>query len=86
MSLSGVYSCPVGMSESSKHRTLPPDYEWTKQYIKRLNESSDARWGRFDPSYLFDKEPDEVRTRNVAAIVSKAWDVWLGWIRLFFRI
>ena len=51
-----------------------------------LHLSSDARWGGFNPSYLFDKEPDEVRTRNVATIVTKFWDVWLGWIRLFFNL
>jgi len=45
-----------------------------------------GKWGDFDPSYLFDNEPDEVRTRNVAALVSKWWDVWRGWIRLLFRV
>ena len=58
----------------------------TAEYFRKFNKQSDERWGGFDPSYLFDKEPDEVRTRNVAAIVTKFWDVWLGWIRLFFNL
>lgn len=45
-----------------------------------------GKCGDFDPSYLFDNEPDEVRTRNVAALVSQWWDVWRGWIRLLFRV
>ncbi len=74
------------MSGSSKFRTFPPDRKWTDEFFNRYNKQSDEKWGNFNPSYLFDKEPDEVRTRNVAALVSQAWDVWRGWIRLLFRL